>query len=76
LTKDFTRLVSIAFLIAVPIAWYGMQQWLQSFAYKVNVGVWVFLIAGATTLLVAWLTVSYQSIRATMINPVESLRSE
>lgn len=74
--KEFTKLVAIAFVIAVPIAWYAMSRWLQDFAYKVDISLWIFLTAGLITLLVAWLTVSYQSIKATMINPVESLRRE
>jgi putative ABC transport system permease protein len=74
--KEFTKLVAIAFVIAAPIAWYGMKTWLQDFAYRIELGVGIFLIAGLVTLTVAWLTVSYQSIKATLINPVESLRSE
>lgn len=74
--KEFTKLIAIAFIIAVPISWYGMQQWLRDFAYKIDIGLGVFVMAGAVTLIVAWLTVSYQSIKATMINPTKSLRTE
>jgi putative ABC transport system permease protein len=74
--REFTRLVAIAFVIAVPIAWYVMQQWLEDFAYRINIGAGVFLIAGLATLFVAWLTVSYQSVKATLVNPVDSLHSE
>lgn len=74
--KEFTKLVTIAFLIASPIAWYAMSTWLQDFAYRIELGVGIFLISGLLTLAVAWLTVSYQSIKATMVNPTESLRSE
>ena len=74
--KEFTKLVAIAFVIAAPIAWYAMSIWLQDFAYRIEPGIGIFLLAGLVTLAVAWLTVSYQSIKATLINPVDSLRSE
>lgn len=74
--KEFTKLVVIAFFIAVPISWYGTQQWLQDFAYRVDPGIGIFLLSGLITLIVAWLTVSWQAIKATLINPVDSLRSE
>ncbi|MEQ8523791.1 ABC transporter permease [Gracilimonas sp.] len=76
LNKEFTKLVAIAFVIASPIAWYGMNIWLQDFAYRIELGVGIFLISGLLTLVVAWFTVSYQSVKATLINPTESLRSE
>jgi len=74
--KEFTKLVAIAFVIAVPVAWYGMQLWLQDFAYRIDIGAGIFLMAGLAALVIAWLTVSYQSVKATLINPVESLKSE
>ncbi|MEX2347683.1 MAG: ABC transporter permease [Balneolaceae bacterium] len=74
--KEFTKLVAIAFVIAAPLAWYAMNTWLQDFAYRIELGIGIFLLAGLVTLAVAWLTVSYQSIKATLINPTESLRSE
>jgi len=74
--KEFTRLVGIAFLIAVPGAWLVMQQWLQDFSYRISLGPGIFLLTGALTMLVAWLTVGYQSWKAAHINPVDSLRSE
>jgi len=74
--KEFTKLVAIAFVIAVPIAWYGMSNWLQDFAYRIELGMGIFLLAGVIVLAVAWLTVSYYSVKAALINPVESLRSE
>ncbi|MGD8749637.1 MAG: ABC transporter permease, partial [Balneolaceae bacterium] len=74
--KEFTKLVAIAFVIAVPVAWYAMQHWLQDFAYRIDISVGVFLSAGITALVIAWITVSYQSMKATLINPVESLKSE
>tara|TARA_R100001143_G_scaffold63450_1_gene70540 strand:- start:4162 stop:6642 length:2481 start_codon:yes stop_codon:yes gene_type:complete len=74
--KEFTKLVAIAFGFAAPIAWYGMNNWLQDFAYRIDLGVGIFLLAGFVVLVVAWLTVSYQSIKAAVANPVDSLRSE
>lgn len=74
--KEFTKLVLIAFLIAIPVAWYFMSGWLENFAYRIDIGLGIILLAGISALVVAWLTVSYQSIKATLVNPVESLRSE
>lgn len=74
--KEFTKLVLVAFVIAVPIAWYFMSGWLENFAYRIDVGPGIILMVGLFALIVAWLTVSYQSIKATMVNPVTSLRSE
>jgi len=76
LSKDFLKLVLIAFLVAVPIAWYVMHQWLQDYAYKIDLHWWIFVLAGLLTLLVALFTVSYQAIKAAIANPVKSLRSE
>ncbi|HEX6982447.1 MAG TPA: ABC transporter permease [Balneolaceae bacterium] len=76
LSKDFLKLVLIGFVIAMPIAWYFMQQWLQDFAYRIDIGVGVFLLAGVLALLIALVTISWQSIRAALANPVDSLRSE
>ncbi|WP_227687038.1 ABC transporter permease [Spirosoma arboris] len=76
LSKEFVRLVVVANLIAVPIAWYGMNQWLHDFAYKVTIEWWVFALAGLLALSTALLTVSFQSIKAALMNPVKSLRSE
>jgi putative ABC transport system permease protein len=76
LTKEFTRLVIISFIIASPIVWYFMKQWLSAFAYKTSMGVWPFIVAGIIALLIAWFTVSYQSIKAAVANPVDSLRDE
>ncbi len=76
LSKDFLQLVFIALLIAIPIAWYGMQQWLQDFAYRIEISGWVFVAAGLAAILIAVLSVSFQSIRAALANPVESLRAE
>lgn len=76
LSKDFARLVGIAFLIAVPVAWLTMQSWLQNFAFRIEPGIMTFVIAGLIALAIALLTVSYQAISAAVVNPVKSLRSE
>jgi putative ABC transport system permease protein len=76
LTKEFTGLVIIAFLIAVPFAWYLMQSWLEDFAYQVTVGVSIFLTAGLLSLLIAWLTVGLQTAQAALANPMDSLRQD
>jgi putative ABC transport system permease protein len=76
LSKDFLKLVLIAILIASPIAWYAMTRWLQDFAYKIDIEWWVFALAGLLAVGIALLTVSYQSVKAALMNPVKSLRSE
>ena len=76
LTKDFIVLVSIAMVIAAPLAWWGIHKWLQDFAFRIDIGWTMFAIAGAAAILIALLTVSYQAIKAAIANPVESLRTE
>jgi putative ABC transport system permease protein len=76
LSKDFLLLVFIAFLIASPLAWWAMHKWLQDFAYRIDIGWWVFLIAGSISFIIALLTVCFQAIKAAVANPVESLRTE
>jgi putative ABC transport system permease protein len=76
LSKDFTILVGIAALIAFPIAWWAMYKWLGTFAYRTEISWWIFLVAGAVALAIALLTVSIQTIRAALANPIKSLRSE
>ncbi|WP_428657554.1 ABC transporter permease [Runella sp.] len=76
LSKDFLVLVIIAIVIASPIAWYAMTQWLQGFAYKIDIEWWMFVVAGLLAVGIALLTVSFQAIKAALINPVKSLRSE
>lgn len=76
LSKDFLRLVCISILIAVPIAWWAMDKWLQAFAYRINISWWMFALAGLITALIALITVSFQAIKAAVANPVRSLRSE
>ena len=76
LSKDFLKLVLISFVIATPIAWYAMNGWLQDFAYRIDIGWWIFALAGVLALLIALITVSFQAIKAALANPVKSLRSE
>ncbi|HUS00428.1 MAG TPA: ABC transporter permease [Chitinophagaceae bacterium] len=76
LSKDFLRLVVLAFIIATPLAWYFMNKWLQDFAYRINISWWIFMSAGAAALLIALITVSFQAIKAAIANPVKSLRTE
>mgnify|MGYP000318387435 CR=1 FL=1 len=76
LNKDFITQVGIAFIIAVPIAWYAMNNWLANFAYKTTLSWWVFALAGILVIVVALLTVSWQSFRAAVANPVEALKEE
>ena len=76
LSKDFTILVGIAALIAFPAAWWAMYKWLETFAYRTEISWWIFLVAGAVALAIALLTVSIQTVRAALANPVKSLRSE
>ncbi|MCO6488736.1 MAG: ABC transporter permease [Phaeodactylibacter sp.] len=76
LSRDFLRLVLVALLVAVPIAWYGMNKWLQGFAYRAELEWWVFALAGGIAVAMAFLTVAYQSFKAAMGNPVEALKVE
>lgn len=76
LSKDFAKLVLIAYIIALPVAWWAMNKWLQSFAYRISISWWIFLAAGISALLIALITVSFQSIKAAVANPVKSLRTE
>lgn len=76
LNRDFLKLVIVGYLIAVPISWYAMNRWLADFAYRIEIGPGVFLLAGAAAILIALATVSWQSVRAALMNPVNSLRSE
>lgn len=76
LNKDFLILVLLGFVIAVPIAWYVMTLWLQDFAYRIGMGPGIFLLAGGIALLIAIITISWQSVKAALMNPANSLRSE
>ncbi|MBD0351583.1 MAG: ABC transporter permease [Flavisolibacter sp.] len=76
LSKDFLKLVFIALLVATPVAWYFMQQWLQNFAYRISISWWVFAAAGFIALTIALVTVSFQAVKAALANPVKNLRTE
>jgi len=76
LSGDFLKLVLIAAVIASPFAWYFMHEWLQDFAYRINIGWWVFAVAGVTALLIALITISFRAVKAALANPVKSLRTE
>jgi putative ABC transport system permease protein len=76
MSKDFLKLILIAFVIAVPIAWYASSQWLTGFAYRTEITWTIFAMAGLSAALVALLTVSFQSVKASMMNPVKALRTE
>ena len=76
LTLDFLKLVGIAILISLPVGWYVMNKWLEDFSYRIDIPWWVFLLAAFLAILISVLTVSYQSIKAAIVNPVKSLRSE
>jgi putative ABC transport system permease protein len=76
LSKDFLKLVFIASIIALPVAWFSMNNWLRDFAFRINISWWILVIAGVTALIIAFITVSFQSVKAALANPVKSLRSE
>ena len=75
-SKEFVILISIAFAIAAPIAWYYMHQWLQAYVYRINISWWLFAAGGLAAIIIALATISFQAIKAAMANPVKSLRSE
>jgi ABC-type antimicrobial peptide transport system permease subunit len=76
LSKDFLKLVVMAMVIAFPLSWWLMNEWLKNFAYKTNIGAGVFAIAGLSILLITIITISFQAIKAAIVNPVKSLRTE
>jgi putative ABC transport system permease protein len=76
LSVEFLKLVGIAIVVSVPVTWYAMDKWLQDFAYRIDLSWWVFVLAGFIAILVAFVTVSFQSVKAALANPVKSLRSE
>jgi ABC-type antimicrobial peptide transport system permease subunit len=76
LAKDFVALVGISFVIAAPVAWFAMDQWLEGYGYRIAMDWTVFAVSGLLALVIAVATVSYQSIRAAVANPVKSLRAE
>ena len=76
LSKEFLKLVAIAILIGSPIAWFGVREWLNDFAYKVDIEWWMFVVSGLLALFIAFATVSSQAIKAALMNPAKSLKSE
>jgi len=76
LSTGFTRLILIAIVIAVPLSWFAVNQWLQGFAYHINIGWAVFVLSSLAALFISWVTVSYESIKVAIVNPIKSLRSE
>ena len=76
LSMNFVKLVAVAFIIATPVAWWGMHKWLQDFVYRIDIDVWVFLLSGVLVVVIALLTISFQAMRAAMANPAKSLRAE
>jgi putative ABC transport system permease protein len=75
-SKEFVILISIAFFIATPLAWYFMNKWLQEYAYRISISWWLFAASGLVAIVVALATISFQAIKAAVANPVDSLRSE
>jgi putative ABC transport system permease protein len=76
LSKDFLILISIAFVIAVPMTWLAMNSWLQGFVYRTSMSWWVFAAAGALAIVIALIIVGFQALKASLENPIKSLRSE
>jgi len=76
LSKEFIKWIVVANIIAWPIAYYLMNEWLKDFAYRIDINLWLFILSGGIALFIALLTVSYQTIKAAIVNPVESLRNE
>jgi putative ABC transport system permease protein len=76
ISRDFLKLIGTALIVAMPVAWYAMNQWLQNFAYRIDISWWIFALSGSLSVGVALLTVSFQSIKAALADPVKSLRSE
>ena len=76
LSKDFIKLVVVAFILATPVAWFATSSWLSGFAYRIDVKAWIFIITGLLAVLIALATISFQAIKAAIANPVKSLRTE
>ena len=76
LSKDFLKLVGLAFVVAAPVAYFAMSKWLDDFAYRIEINGWTFVLAGTAALFIAMLTVSFQTIKAALVNPVDTLRNE
>jgi ABC-type antimicrobial peptide transport system permease subunit len=75
-SKEFTILIGIAFLIAAPLSYYFMHQWLSNFTFRINLGIQFFLLAFVGAIIIAWITVGYKAVKAGLANPVKSLRTE
>jgi hypothetical protein len=76
LSKDFVRLVLISFVIASPISWWAMNKWLQDYQFRITIGWWIFAAAAGLVILIALVTISFQTLKAAMSNPAKSLRAE
>jgi putative ABC transport system permease protein len=76
LSRDFIVLVLISLVVAVPLAWYGGTQWLDTFPYRMELGWWIFLVTGVISVLISLVTVGFQAVKAAIVNPVNSLRYE
>ncbi|MEO9487757.1 ABC transporter permease [Ekhidna sp.] len=76
LSKDFVKIITLSFLLAIPIAWYTMEYWLQDFAYRISVPIDAFIIAGLCSIVISWITIGSQGIKAALTNPIESLKDE
>jgi hypothetical protein len=76
LSKEFSLLIIIAFALAVPVAYYFMHKWLQNYTYRVDLSIWIFLLAIAGSIVIAWLTVGHRAIKAALASPVKNLRTE
>jgi putative ABC transport system permease protein len=76
ISNEFFILILISFIISIPLVWYSVRLWLQNFAYRIEMSVWIFASAGIIALLIAALTISVQSVRAAIANPVDSIKSE
>ena len=75
-SKEFLILIAIAFVIAAPFAWYYMHSWLQDFVYRVSISWWILLLGGIIAVIIAMITIGFQSVKAALTNPVKSLRTE
>jgi ABC-type antimicrobial peptide transport system permease subunit len=76
LSKDFLQLVAISCIVAFPVAWWIMHNWLQNYKYRIEISWWIFLASGISAILIALITISFQSVKAAIANPVKSLRTE
>lgn len=76
LVRDYSKLILISTLVAIPIAWLVMRDWLNHFVFKVDITIWVFLATGFGTLLIAWIAIAYLTLRTASLNPVDTLKEE